>query len=197
MTAVTRETADKRQQILAAATQVFARKGFHQAKIADIAAAAGVGKGTVYEYFPSKKDLFQQQLLHVFTAYLAYLEKLSKEELRLEFFLQRLLRESLGYLWEHREIARIILSDLPPIDGRTQALFLKVKGDILQCLSTYFEAAIQRGEMRQLPPRLVATMFTGLAAAVNHELLLREQQLDLDATVSEAMEFIMHGIAAR
>jgi len=194
---VTREIGDKRQQILAAATQIFAHKGFHQAKIADIAAVAGVGKGTVYEYFPSKKDLFQQLLLHIFTTYLAYLEKLSREELKLESFLQRLLRESLGYFWEHREIARIILSDLPPVDAGTQALFFKVKGDILQCLSSFLDAAVERGEMRPLPPRLVATMFTGLAAAINHQLVVETQQVDLDATVSEAMEFIMHGIAAR
>ncbi len=49
---------DKHHRILEAAVQVFARKGFAGASIAAIAAQAGIGKGTVYSYFPSKEDLF-------------------------------------------------------------------------------------------------------------------------------------------
>jgi TetR/AcrR family fatty acid metabolism transcriptional regulator len=48
---------DKRAAILSAATSVFARKGFFNSKIADIAAAAGVADGTVYLYFKGKDDI--------------------------------------------------------------------------------------------------------------------------------------------
>jgi AcrR family transcriptional regulator len=47
----------KRQAIIAAAANAFARDGFANARICDIADAAAVGKGTVYEYFASKEDL--------------------------------------------------------------------------------------------------------------------------------------------
>ena len=49
--------ASKRQAIITAATEAFARDGFANARISDIAAAAQIGKGTVYEYFPSKEEL--------------------------------------------------------------------------------------------------------------------------------------------
>jgi AcrR family transcriptional regulator len=53
------ELRDKRKrEILEAAAAVFADRGFRTARIADIAARAGIGKGTVYEYFRSKEDLF-------------------------------------------------------------------------------------------------------------------------------------------
>ena len=48
----------KREQILSAAAAVFARQGFAGTLMADIAAAVAVGKGTLYEYFPSKEELF-------------------------------------------------------------------------------------------------------------------------------------------
>jgi TetR/AcrR family transcriptional regulator, fatty acid metabolism regulator protein len=48
---------DKRDAILRAATQVFARRGFFNAQVADVAKAAGVAAGTVYLYFRSKDDL--------------------------------------------------------------------------------------------------------------------------------------------
>jgi AcrR family transcriptional regulator len=49
---------NKSAQIVAAAARVFAQKGYSGAVIAEIATEAGIGKGTVYEYFSSKEDLF-------------------------------------------------------------------------------------------------------------------------------------------
>lgn len=49
--------ADKREAILNAATKVFADKGYFNAKVADIAAEAGIADGTVYLYFKSKDEI--------------------------------------------------------------------------------------------------------------------------------------------
>src|SRR5260370_38849477 len=47
----------RRNQILDAATQVFAQKGFHRATIKEIARVAGIADGTIYTYFASKTDV--------------------------------------------------------------------------------------------------------------------------------------------
>jgi AcrR family transcriptional regulator len=47
----------RKQQILRAAERVFARKGFQEATISDVARAAKVSDATIYEYFPSKEEL--------------------------------------------------------------------------------------------------------------------------------------------
>lgn len=49
---------NKRRRIIAAAIRVFAEVGVSNGKIATIAAKAGIGKGTVYEYFSSKEEIF-------------------------------------------------------------------------------------------------------------------------------------------
>jgi AcrR family transcriptional regulator len=48
----------KKKKIVTAAITTFARKGYSSATIAEVAEAAGIGKGTIYEYFRSKEDLF-------------------------------------------------------------------------------------------------------------------------------------------
>ncbi|HSN57694.1 MAG TPA: TetR/AcrR family transcriptional regulator [Candidatus Sulfomarinibacteraceae bacterium] len=48
---------EKRPLILEAATRIFCERGFAAVRVADIAEAAGIGKGTVYEYFSSKDEL--------------------------------------------------------------------------------------------------------------------------------------------
>ena len=60
---------ERRQALAAAAAEVFAEKGFAGARIIDVAERAGVGKGTVYEYFRSKEELF-----------FAVFERMSREE---------------------------------------------------------------------------------------------------------------------
>jgi AcrR family transcriptional regulator len=52
------QQSDKRDRIVRAAARVFSQKGFFNASMAEIAAEAGVGKGTLYAYVPSKNDLF-------------------------------------------------------------------------------------------------------------------------------------------
>jgi len=49
----------KRKRIIAAAIEVFAHDGLSNGKIATIAEKAGIGKGTVYEYFKSKEEIFE------------------------------------------------------------------------------------------------------------------------------------------
>jgi AcrR family transcriptional regulator len=49
---------ERRRRILLAAREVFARGGYAATRMSDIATAAGVGKGTLYEYFQGKEDLF-------------------------------------------------------------------------------------------------------------------------------------------
>ena len=49
--------AQRREAILAAAEEVFARKGYHGASIDDVAQAAGISKALIYEHFASKREL--------------------------------------------------------------------------------------------------------------------------------------------
>jgi AcrR family transcriptional regulator len=49
---------ETRKAILDAAVKLFAEKGFDQTSIEDIATEAGIGKTTIYGYFPNKNDIF-------------------------------------------------------------------------------------------------------------------------------------------
>jgi AcrR family transcriptional regulator len=54
-----RRKADRPDEIIAAALEVFVEKGFAAARLEDIAARAGVSKGAIYLYFPTKEDIFR------------------------------------------------------------------------------------------------------------------------------------------
>ncbi|HHH27302.1 MAG TPA: TetR/AcrR family transcriptional regulator, partial [Polyangiaceae bacterium] len=49
---------DRRSQILECARRVFAERGFHVTSVADICSEAGIGRGTLYQYFGNKREVF-------------------------------------------------------------------------------------------------------------------------------------------
>src|SRR5512141_2673872 len=64
-----RASGDKYQRILDAAVAVFAEKGFHVARVADIAAKASVADGTVYLYFKNKEEILMTAINTAFDAF--------------------------------------------------------------------------------------------------------------------------------
>ena len=55
---------EKKARILEAAIKIFAKKGLSKTTISDIAAEANIGKGTVYEYFRSKDEVFSASFMY-------------------------------------------------------------------------------------------------------------------------------------
>lgn len=70
----------RKTEIIEAAVKVFGEHGYHKGKVEKIAREAGIGKSTVYEYFDSKKEIFQQMLKYVFETYIERAKKTTLKE---------------------------------------------------------------------------------------------------------------------
>lgn len=75
------EKNQKRKEILTSAKALFTEKGFHNTKMNEIAVNAGVGKGTLYEYFSSKQDIFDEFCIENVNLMREEIEKISNEEI--------------------------------------------------------------------------------------------------------------------
>jgi TetR/AcrR family transcriptional regulator, fatty acid metabolism regulator protein len=70
---------DRRTRIVEAAVHVFARKGYHAARVGDIAAEAGVAHGLLYHYFSSKEELLETIFRETWTELLRALERVEED----------------------------------------------------------------------------------------------------------------------
>src|SRR5215217_8504245 len=104
--------AARRGQILEAARRVFAERGFRRATTREVARAAGVSEGTIYNYFEDKDALL-----------MAILERLNETERRAEDFeegmatdfrgfLREYLSRRMSLIWENREVFRVVRSEM-------------------------------------------------------------------------------------
>jgi AcrR family transcriptional regulator len=105
-----REREARREAILDAAANVFARKSFYEATLDEIAAEAELAKGTLYNYFRDKEDLFQSLIYRGTQQYHQLVEKIIGECDSLRILLVRLITESLAMMHEHRYMLRMALT---------------------------------------------------------------------------------------
>ena len=94
----------KRAQILRAATGVFSAREFHAVPVDDIASAAGVGKGTLYLYFPTKEHLFYATVLDALDLLLAELTAATQAR-RGEDALRAFVDCALQFFWRRQHLA--------------------------------------------------------------------------------------------
>jgi TetR/AcrR family transcriptional regulator, fatty acid metabolism regulator protein len=106
------QASDKYQRILEAGIKVFARKGFHNARVSEIASEAGVADGTIYIYFKNKDEL----LIKVFEESLAGIIGRFEQELAREADpvsrLKRFIRSHFELLEENQALAEVLQVEL-------------------------------------------------------------------------------------
>jgi AcrR family transcriptional regulator len=99
-----RSDPNKRSQILRAATDVFSAREFHTVPVEDVATAAGVGKGTLYLYFPTKEQLFYATILEALDVLLVELTSAIRGRSG-EEALRAFTRCLVGFFWRRRHLA--------------------------------------------------------------------------------------------
>ena len=106
------KTADKHSKIIRAATKVFAKKGFFNARISDIAKEAKVADGTIYLYFNNKYDMllsvFEEKIGKLVEQITTQIEKEDDPRRMLEIFIENHLRE----MKKNKNLAEVIQIEL-------------------------------------------------------------------------------------
>lgn len=103
------DRASKRQLLVESAAKVFAAKGFANSRVADIAQHAGVAKGTVYEYFTSKEELYFAVFEWINERIRQRVDQLLEDDSDPRRQLTTLLRTSAEIVTEHRELVSMNL----------------------------------------------------------------------------------------
>jgi AcrR family transcriptional regulator len=156
---------DKREAILAAASVEFGERDFHQVLMDDVSARAGVGKGTLYRYFPTKEELFiatvfrgidefHEQFLRVF-AEEAPIEKILTDAVTrvLDYFAGRGQVLALVQRYEHR---------LPQADAES---WQQRRDETRHAIAAVLEREGKLGRLRCGDSRLGAELLLGMVRA--------------------------------
>src|SRR5579885_735638 len=104
----------RRNQILDAALRVFARSGFHEARMDDIVQEAGLSKGALYWYFKSKEDIITAISQRLFTTDIEQLQGLLQAEGSVSERLLQLMRDRIAGLQSMSSVISILFEFYAP-----------------------------------------------------------------------------------
>ena len=152
-------TEQRRGSILQAARAVFARQGYANTVVEDIATQAGIAKGTVYLYFPSKEQIYLAALLDEARQLDADSRAAMNSASTWRDKLGAYMRVRLDYFEAHQDFLRIYMTEFrgmcmqgKPLSG--EFIHLVQEGEAQ--LAQIFAAASARGEIRPVDPELAA-----------------------------------------
>ncbi len=153
---------DRRKTILRAAVEVFARKGYHGCRIADVAREAGVAYGLVYHYFRNKEELLQLVFETGWGGFISRIRDAAEASAPLEQKIRRIAQVAFeAYRIDPRGV-RVLVLEFARSPSAGEANRRTAFAEVLGMITRMFERARARGELRPgLEPALCAAMLFG------------------------------------
>lgn len=188
-----------RDQILDAAEQVFARYGFHDASLREIAELAEFSVGAVYGFFTGKEDIYRAIFLRRAAEFMPGMrEVLATDAAPLRQLLD-LAAWQVGFFRRYPNWGRLVLRGgaiasplaTPADDAQIQENFATAQ----RAQADLFRRGQQSGDLRQGSPAVLARMFSGLVSAFQAAELATDPMTQL--RVQDLLEVIEEGFRAR
>ena len=191
-----RKDTEKHHRIIEAATKVFAKNGFYQSKIAQIAKEAGVADGTIYIYFENKDDilisLFEEQMKAVLDNMTLQLTKIDDPAEKLEIFAST----HLDLIEKNKDMAEIIQVEL-----RQSGKFMKEYKnerflEYLDIIGDIISDGQKRGLFRKdvIPGVAKRAFFGALDEVSRFWVLSSRKQYDIRTVAKQISGFFLNGI---
>ncbi len=187
----------RRQQILQAATSVFAAKGYHQASVTDIIESAGIARGTFYLYFEGKREIFAE-LVDILTV------QLNNSMVRVDLsgggkpWLEQIrsnMRRIANVLIENRELTQMLYNHAMGLDEEFDRKIRDFYQGITHKTAGAFKLGQEMGLMRKdLSPLLAAYHTVGSIKEVIYHVARSDLSLAPEKIVDELILYSTEGL---
>ncbi len=186
----------RRAQIIAVATEVFAAKGYHDARIDDIVVRAGIARGTFYLYFEDKRAIFE----HIVDTFLGQLHdairviELDDPTAPASLQLRDNLLRVVDLFSSNPAMARILLSAAVGLDADFDRKLLA----FYEAIAALIERALSEGEaagfVRAGNRHARALCVMGVLKELNYQLMLRKSAASPTELVDVMLDLVAYGL---
>jgi len=188
-----RERLFKKHEILNAAVKLFAENGFDGTKLDDIAEAAQFGKGTLYNYFKSKEDIYVEIIEQISKAHLVVLKEADTKTDSLQKFIQLLTEELLNYFRENNPAFLLLLRTRIELNAARMIKNSKVVQNYFKESHIIFknkiQLAITKGEIRDINSDYFIIMYRHMVFCFFHSLVIMKKTSQ--KVLKESTDFII------
>jgi AcrR family transcriptional regulator len=194
-----REKEQRYNTVLKAAEQLFAKKGYHQTSIEEIADLAEVSTGAVYFYFKNKEDLLMKLMKEIGLYLREWLGKeLERTDLTLEGFRQVAVAFLHDFCVRHPEKITIFFRESVgqsrEVEEQRKEMFVRLTADIKDVLVN-ISRGLGKGFVTEAAPEVMAVCVVGIYERIAcHYVLWQHEGAELKDIVEETASFMLGGI---
>jgi AcrR family transcriptional regulator len=192
---------EKHADILSAAVKLFSERGYEPTTVDEIAARAGVGKGTIYLYFENKEQIFraviEQGLVSIDTLFTAIIDGNESYLTRIKALIQT----QLQFVLDNQDFYRIFLKErinLPydfTVDDESSHSLLEIHRQLNRKMNDFFHTAVNDGFLRPGEPELYTIALSGIVSHVAFHWIMHGSKGPLVEKTPAILEQFLHGAA--
>ncbi|HWR45463.1 TetR/AcrR family transcriptional regulator [Sporomusa sp.] len=194
----------KRQQILDAAYTVFSRKGYHRATVDEIIALADTGKGTVYNYFVSKEQLFYTLIKERSSKFEAELNMIATlAELPL-IKIKKAIKVFLEFYVANADLWRVLMHEMRGL-GHESSCFTEAQREkyrerfvhTIGILENILQEGIEQGAIRQCDVHKAAHGLFSVIVMMVFQGFVGEDDDSIDKAANNIADIFLYGVVER
>ncbi len=196
----------KQEQILKAAVEIFAEKGYASSSTSEIAARAGVAEGTIFRHYKTKKDLLFSIVTPFMTQFTVPLlashftkEVFDEPPEGFEQFLKKIIKNRFEFARENAPLLKIVLQEIafqPELQARYESVFLE---EVFPKFERVLNELKEQGSVIDYPNRSIIRMIisTVVGFLVTRFLLAPESDWEDEEELDRTIHFIMYGLGRK
>ncbi len=195
-----RDDLRKREEILAAALEIFAARGFHSTTMAQISKVSQYPLGTIYKHFPGKKEMYHDLVINRVRNLGQILGEIRRDDdLGVCDKLKACLKAQADFYNANREVVKIYISERSNIDAVAMPkLNEKVNtfhDRMVALFQDLFETGIETGEFKAYPSRDMAELYADIVHSAAWASLFRnDDEAVADQRLSMIFDMFTNGI---
>lgn len=187
---------DRKQEILLAAGKSFSMFGYKATTMDQVAKIANVGKGTIYNFFKNKEELFQEVVMSMILDMKFEAEQTINPQANFIENAHNGLMRMLQFREQHLLFAKLIEEEKAIQTPTVQQMLIKVEEEIITFLAERIKIGMKKNEIRPCNPELVAyLLFKSYLAMVVDWQLTHEEVLHEEEILTLFKETLFRGLA--
>ncbi|MFT6396708.1 MAG: AcrR family transcriptional regulator [Bradymonadia bacterium] len=188
---------ERRSQLLAAATQVIAERGYAHTSVDDVIKAAGVSRGTFYLYFESRDALFAEMLDEFLMKLGQTVEIISLDDVDPAGALYQNFKRVIELLATHRNLTKVLFREAV---GLSEAIDQRVNGfyDFLYAMVIgALRKGVLHGIIREVDESTIAPAIVGtVKEVIRARIVAGSEEVDADELTGAIFDFGLNGLRA-
>jgi AcrR family transcriptional regulator len=186
--------ASRREQILETAAKLFAKHGYADTDTQLLAEELGIGKGTIYRYFPSKQDIFLAAVDRVMRQLRTVIDASIEEVNDPLDQIATAIRTYLAFFAEHPDFVELLMQERAQFKDRKKPTYFQHREANIEPWRAKYRALIAAGRIRNMPVERITDVMSDLVYGTMFTNYFTGPRKPPEAQAKDILDVVFHGI---